>query len=76
MTYGSLLRRENGTNSMSVLQMICGIGGFEAWNNKKAVLLQGNCACYLPHPYSTWNFGMIPLEQVGILYQPVVKSLG
>jgi len=39
MTYGSLLRRENGTNSLSVLQMICGTGRFEAWNNKKAVLL-------------------------------------
>jgi len=32
------------------------------WNYK-----QQNIACYLPHPYSIWNFGMILMQQDGAL---------
>jgi len=32
-----------------------------------------DAACYLPHPYSTWNFGTIPLEQVSASFQLVAK---
>lgn len=42
---------------------------------KNAVLLQGNCAmsaviCPPPHFYSTWNFGMICLEQINTSLLP------
>jgi len=33
-----------------------------------------DAACYLPRPYSTWNFWMIPLEQTGFYFLPDSKG--